>query len=76
MKRLRRLLQSLLLTWATISAAAAEDDPVTLRVAAYNVKTSKGVNPEQIGEMFKPFKLDIIGFNEAPDGDWTSRVGC
>ena len=25
--------------------------------------------------MFKPYKLDIIGFNEVPDGDWTARVG-
>ena len=27
------------------------------------------------GEIFKPYKLDIIGFDEAPDGDWTNRVG-
>jgi endonuclease/exonuclease/phosphatase family metal-dependent hydrolase len=25
--------------------------------------------------MFKPYDLDIIGFNEVPDGDWTARVG-
>ena len=25
--------------------------------------------------MLKPYKLDIIGFDEAPDGDWTARVG-
>jgi maltose 6'-phosphate phosphatase len=25
--------------------------------------------------MFKPYKLGVIGFNEAPDGDWTARVG-
>ena len=25
--------------------------------------------------MFKAYKLDIIGFNEVPDGDWTARVG-
>ncbi len=49
--------------------------PVTVRVAAYNVEFSKSATPEQIGEMFKPYKLDIIGFNEAPDGDWTERVG-
>lgn len=53
----------------------AENDPVTLRVAAYNVEFSKSATPEQIGEMFKPLKLDVIGFNEAPDGDWTDRVG-
>ena len=31
--------------------------------------------PEQLGEMFKPYNLDIIGFSEVPDGDWTARVG-
>jgi endonuclease/exonuclease/phosphatase family metal-dependent hydrolase len=25
--------------------------------------------------MFKPYNLDIIGFNEVPDGEWTARVG-
>ena len=25
--------------------------------------------------MFKPYNFDIIGFDEAPDGDWTARVG-
>ena len=25
--------------------------------------------------MFKPYNLDIIGFNEVPDGDWTACVG-
>ena len=55
--------------------ASATDKPITIRVAAYNVEFSKSATPEQIGEMFKPYKLDIIGFNEAPDGDWTARVG-
>lgn len=71
----RHLLKTLLLICAFSSAAHAEDDPVTLRVAAYNVEFGKSATPEQIGEMVKPFKLDIIGFNEAPDGDWTKRVG-
>lgn len=71
----RHLLRSALLILLSSSAAIAEDDPVTLRVAAYNVEFSKSATPEQIGEMFKPFKLDIIGFNEAPDGDWTKQVG-
>ena len=71
----RHLLKTLLLICALGSAAYADKDPVTLRVAAYNVEFSKSATPEQIGEMFKPFKLDIIGFNEAPDGDWTKRVG-
>ena len=54
---------------------AAPDKPITVRVASYNVEFSKSATPEQIGEIFKPYKLDIIGFNEAPDGDWTARVG-
>ena len=56
-------------------ADPAPDQPVPVRVAAYNVEFSKSATTEQIGEMFKPYKLDIIGFNEAPDGDWTARVG-
>ncbi len=51
------------------------DKPMTVRVASYNVEFGKSATPEQIGEMFKPYKLDIIGFDEAPDGDWTARVG-
>ena len=56
-------------------AAPTPDKPVTVRVASYNVEFSKSATPEQIGEMFMPYKLDIIGFDEAPDGDWTARVG-
>ena len=48
---------------------------VNVRVASYNVEFGKSATPEQIGEMFKPYNLDIIGFDEAPDGDWTARVG-
>jgi endonuclease/exonuclease/phosphatase family metal-dependent hydrolase len=46
-----------------------------VRVAAYNVEFGKNASPEEIGKMFKPYDLDIIGFNEVPDGDWTARVG-
>jgi len=56
-------------------AAPVADKPITVRVASYNVEFGKSATPEQIGEMFKPYKLDIIGFDEAPDGDWTARVG-
>ena len=49
---------------------------VSVRVAAYNVEFSKSTTPEQVGRMFKPFNLDLIGFNEVPDGDWTKRVGA
>ncbi|MEE3367740.1 MAG: endonuclease/exonuclease/phosphatase family protein [Planctomycetota bacterium] len=46
-----------------------------VRLAAYNVLFGNWAEPEQIGEMFKPYRLDIIGFSEVPDGDWTERVG-
>ena len=38
-------------------------------------RLKNGWTPEQIGNMFKPYDLDLIGFNEVPDGDWTARVG-
>lgn len=61
---------------ATLCLADSEPDkPITIRVASYNVEFGKSATPEQIGEMFKPYKLDLIGFDEAPDGDWTVRVG-
>ncbi len=56
-------------------ADSEPDKPITVRVAAYNVEFGKSATPEEIGEMLKPYKLDIIGFDEAPDGDWTARVG-
>ena len=61
---------------ATLCLADSEpENPITIRVASYNVEFSRSATPEQIGEIFKPYNLDIIGFDEAPDGDWTSRVG-
>jgi maltose 6'-phosphate phosphatase len=56
-------------------AAPVPDKPINVRVASYNVEFGKSATPEQIGEMFKSYNLDIIGFNEVPDGDWTARVG-
>ena len=46
-----------------------------VRMGSYNVLFGIWAEPERIGEMFKPYQLDIIAFNEAPAGDWTSRVG-
>ncbi|MBT4886217.1 MAG: endonuclease/exonuclease/phosphatase family protein [Planctomycetaceae bacterium] len=61
---------------ATLCFADLEaDDSITVRVASYNVEFGRSTTPEQIGAMFKPYNLDIIGFNEVPDGDWTARVG-
>ena len=79
MRAIKLLLLSLVVTClcgATLCLAASEPDkPITVRVASYNVEFGKSATPEEIGEMFKPYKLDIIGFDEAPDGDWTARVG-
>ena len=55
--------------------APDSDNLVRVRVAAYNVEFGENATPEQIGEMFKPYNLGMIGFNEVPDGDWTARVG-
>lgn len=49
--------------------------PITVRVASYNVEFGRSTTPEQVGAMFKPYKLDLIGFDEVPNGDWTARVG-
>lgn len=46
-----------------------------IRLAAYNVLFGIWAEPEAIGNMFKPYHLDVIGFSEVPDGDWTKRVG-
>jgi endonuclease/exonuclease/phosphatase family metal-dependent hydrolase len=46
-----------------------------IRLAAYNVLFGIWAEPEAIGKMFKPYYLDVIGFSEVPDGDWTKRVG-
>ena len=55
--------------------ASESNNDIHVRVAAYNVEFGKNATPEEIGKMFKPYNLDIIGFNEVPDGDWTARVG-
>lgn len=68
----------LILAINLFSCSSCEDErdkSVIIRVGTYNVEFGKNATPEEIGEMFKPYNLDIIGFNEAPDGDWTSRVG-
>lgn len=51
------------------------EGPIQIKVAAYNVEVSKSATPEEIGEAFIPFDLDIICFSEAPAGDWTERAG-
>ena len=66
--------QSGLLAVSSLFSANSKE-LISVRVAAYNVEFGKNASPEEIGGMFKPYNLDIIGFNEVPDGDWTARVG-
>ena len=76
--KIRFILSILIFAWCGmgISLYASESDKtVHVRVAAYNVEFGRSTTPEQVGKMFKPYKLDIIGFNEVPDGEWTARVG-
>ena len=48
---------------------------VKIRFAAYNVLFGLWGKPESIGEMFKQYDLDVVCFNEVPNGNWTARVG-
>jgi len=59
----------------TCLVATGSEKPVIVRVAAYNVEFGRSTSPEQVGNIFKPYNLDIIGFNEVPDGEWTARLG-
>jgi len=69
------IIASTLWIMGTGIGASEPDGSIPVRVAAYNVEFGRSTSPEQVGKMFKPFELDIIGFNEVPDGDWTARVG-
>ncbi|PHS10655.1 MAG: hypothetical protein COA78_10865 [Blastopirellula sp.] len=75
MLRVSFIVSLFLASLALSASGSAADKLVTVRVASYNVEFSKSATPEQIGQMFKPYKLDLIGFDESPDGDWTARVG-
>ena len=52
-----------------------ENLEVKIRFAAYNVLFGLWAKPESIGEMLKQYNLDVVCFNEVPDGDWTASVG-
>ena len=51
------------------------DNAIRVRVASYNVMFGNMGTAEQIGTMFQPYDLDIIGFCEVPGGSWTADVG-
>ena len=69
------IIASTLWSMGTGIGASEPNGSIPVRVAAYNVEFGRSTSPEQVGEMFKPYDLDIVGFNEVPDGDWTARVG-
>ena len=76
--KIRLILSILIFAWCGMGIsldASASDKAIHVRVASYNVEFGKNASPEEIGGMFKPYNLDIIGFNEVPNGDWTARVG-
>ncbi|WP_181938030.1 MULTISPECIES: endonuclease/exonuclease/phosphatase family protein [unclassified Arenibacter] len=53
-----------------------QQDPITLKVAAYNVEFSDKGTAEEIGEFLKSYQFDAVCFSEAPGGDWTKKVGA
>lgn len=59
---------------ATATKPAVES-PRRIRVAAYNVMFGTHGTPEEIGTALRAHDLDVVGFSEAPEGDWTARVG-
>ena len=76
--KIRCILSILIFAWCGTELridASESDKSIHVRVAAYKEEFGKNASPEEIGKMFNPYKLDIIGFNEVPDGDWTARVG-
>jgi len=77
MKTLKALfiIISLLCGGVSCTSIPVPEKPQAVRVATYNVLFGQRATPEQIGEMLKEYDLDLIGFDEAPDGDWTDRVG-
>lgn len=55
--------------------AEEPNNPVQLRVAAYNVEVSRNATAKEIGLALKAFDLDVACFSEAPGGGWTKEVG-
>ncbi len=50
------------------------ENPIQLRVGAYNVEVSRNATALEIGEALKPYEFDVVSFSEAPGGDWTTQV--
>ncbi len=69
------LSQNALFEHASLKKKESNKTDTKIRFAAYNVLFGLWAKPESIGEMFNPYDLDVICFNEVPNGDWTARVG-
>ena len=52
-----------------------QENPIQIKVAAYNVEYSKNATAAEIGEALKPYNFDVVCFSEAPGGNWTQEVG-
>jgi len=51
------------------------ENPVQIKVAAYNVEYGKNATAAEIGEALKPYQFDVVCFSEAPGGNWTKEAG-
>lgn len=54
--------------------ALKPENPIQLRVAAYNVEVSRNATAQEIGEALKAYDFDVVSFSEAPGGAWTTQV--
>tara|TARA_B110000495_G_scaffold197164_1_gene207024 strand:+ start:580 stop:1473 length:894 start_codon:yes stop_codon:yes gene_type:complete len=80
--RLPRLLTTLLFFASfALPAQTGEGSPAKLRVLAYNVACGQWATPEQIAEVLKPLKADVILLSEVPKAnrgkkvkDWSRRL--
>lgn len=52
-----------------------KEEPLRLKVAAWNVEYSTNASANEIGEALKPYDFDVVCFSEAPGGSWTKEVG-
>lgn len=76
-----RVAVALLATLLTVPAAAKQDSASKIRVVAYNVACGQWATPEQIAEILKPLKPDIVLLSEVPKAnrdkkvkDWSQRL--
>ena len=79
MKLFNSVLVSLFLLIACSNRSANHEtknnqDPIQLKVAAYNVEAGEKATATEIGEALKPYDFDIVCFSEAPGGSWTKKV--